>query len=193
PPATAPSGTRLGRANCSRWTARSSSDRAGNSQRLPAGGGRRKAGPTGPAKPRRPVCAPRFLVSSFYCRPREEHSMFSRNRWGIFLACAAAVAISTPPARADGRIDPDTVIAIPHGTFGGVKYVRYEAMFEGVASGHHPYRVPCQIIAPLEPEDNRGLVLFDWINTTGVSLGGSEIPLARYMITDDFLFGVGAA
>src|SRR5262249_5357183 len=77
--------------------------------------------------------------------------------------------------------------------FSGVKYVRYEAMFEGVASGHHPYRVPCQIIAPLEPEDGSGLVLFDWINTTGVSLGGSEIPLARYMITDDFLFGVGAA
>src|SRR5262245_7110232 len=119
--------------------------------------------------------------------------MFSRIRCAIFVAGVVALGITAPPALAAGRIDSDTVIVIPHGTFGGVKYVRYEAMFEGVTADRHPYRVPCQIIAPVEPEDGCGLLLFDWINSTGVALGGAEIPLARYMMTDAFLFGGGLA
>src|SRR5262245_63866108 len=101
----------------------------------------------------------------------------------ITAAAVLAVAVAAPSARGAGRIDPDTLIATSHGTFGGVKYVRYEAMFQGVTSDRHAYRVPCQIIAPRVPEDGSGLVLFDWINTTAVQAGGTEAPLARYMMT----------
>src|SRR4051812_11630901 len=74
----------------------------------------------------------------------------------------AATAVASP-ARAAGRIDANTVVAIPHGKFSGVQYTRYEAMFEGVSSNGRPYRVPCQIIAPLRPRDGSGLLLFDWL------------------------------
>ncbi|HJZ54550.1 MAG TPA: hypothetical protein VKE74_06305, partial [Gemmataceae bacterium] len=119
--------------------------------------------------------------------------MFLPHRFLLAVAATvAAFAVQTSPAHAAGAIDPRTVIAIPHGTFGGVKYVRYEAMFAGVTSDRHRYRVPCQIIAPQRPEDGCGLVVFDYLNTTAVEVGGTEAPLARYMMTDDFLFG-GAA
>src|SRR5262249_6632136 len=111
----------------------------------------------------------------------------------IVVTGLAAFAITAPPAFAAGRFDSDSVIVIAHGTFGGVKYVRYEAMFQGLTSDRHPYRVPCQIIAPAMLEDGRGLVLFDWLNTTTVEVGGKEVPFARYMMTDDFLFDAGAA
>jgi hypothetical protein len=52
------------------------------------------------------------------------------------------------PSMAAGHIAASTMITIPHGTFRGVQYTQYEAMFEGVTPNHHPYRVPCQIVAP---------------------------------------------
>ncbi len=67
------------------------------------------------------------------------------------------------PSSADGQIDAITLIAVPHGTYCEVEYTRYEAMFDGVSSVGQPYRVPCQIIAPLDPQDGRGLFLFDWL------------------------------
>lgn len=111
----------------------------------------------------------------------------------VFTATAVALAASSQTACAFGRIDPDTLIAIPHGTFNGVPYARYEAMFEGVSSKRGPYRVPCELIVPLFPEDNSGLVLFDWINRTSVFVLGQDLPFGRYMLTDDFLFGGGAS
>ena len=101
-------------------------------------------------------------------------------------------AVVASPSSAAGRIDANTVIAIPHGTFSGVQYTRYEAMFEGMSSNKRPYRVPCQIIAPSHPSDGSGLLLFDWlVRSTIVTAVGQEQADARYTMTDDFLFGRG--
>ena len=72
---------------------------------------------------------------------------FSFRTMLIPAAFVVVSAIAVPPCSAAGRIDAKTLIAIPHGTFDGVAYVRYEAMFDGVSSNKRPYRVPCQIIA----------------------------------------------
>ena len=111
----------------------------------------------------------------------------------LVLAAVVMVAIAVAsPSRAAGRIDASTVIATPHGTFNGVQYTRYEAMFKGVSSNRRPYRVPCQIIAPRHPSDGSGLLLFDWlVPSTIVTAVGQEQADARYTLTDDFLFGLG--
>jgi len=106
------------------------------------------------------------------------------------LAIATTAAVS--PSQAAGHIDANTVIAIPQGTFSGVQYNRYEAMFEGITSNNRPYRVPCQIIAPLHPNEGRGLLLFDWlVRSTVFTLVGQEQADARYTMSDAFLFGLG--
>ena len=49
------------------------------------------------------------------------------------LIHAVVVMITTAvasPSRAAGQIDASTVIAIPLGTFNGVRYKQYEAMFD---------------------------------------------------------------
>ena len=48
-----------------------------------------------------------------------------------------------------------TLVSAPLGTFSGVKYTRYEAMFEGQSSNGRPYRVPCQIVTPRRPGSGR--------------------------------------
>ena len=111
------------------------------------------------------------------------------------LFYAVVVMITTAvasPSRAAGHIDCSTVIAIPLGTFNGVQYMRYEAMFDGVSSNKRPYRVPCQIIAPLHPRKGRGLLLFDWLVPSVIPTAiGQEQADARYVMTDNFLFGFG--
>ena len=97
-----------------------------------------------------------------------------------------------PSARAEGFIDESTLVEVSHGNFGGVSYVRYEAMFEGVTSNKRPYRVPCQIIAPANSGEGSGLLLFDWlVVSTIVTAVGQEQADARYTMTDEFLFGPG--
>lgn len=109
------------------------------------------------------------------------------------LAAATLVSLSgTVRSSVAGGIDADTLVSAPHGTFNGVEYVRYEAMFDGVTSNNRPYRVPCQIIAPLHPDDGSGLLLFDWlVPSTIVTAVGQEQADARYAMTDEFLFGLG--
>jgi len=108
----------------------------------------------------------------------------------VIAAAVTAFTASAPPVRAAGSIDANTVVVIPHGTFGGVKYNRYEAMFQGVSSAKRAYRVPCQIIAPADPADGSGLCLFDWLNGTTIFTAiGHEWPIARVAMTGDFLFG----
>ncbi len=110
----------------------------------------------------------------------------------IHALVVGVTAVVASPSRAAGRIDANTVIAIPHGAFNGVQYTRYEAMFEGVTSNRRPYRVPCQIIAPRHPSDGSGLLLFDWlVRSTVFTAVGQEQADARYTMTDDFLFGLG--
>ena len=111
-----------------------------------------------------------------------------------FLHAAGAVitTVVASPCSAAGRIDANTVIAIPHGTFNGVPYTQYEAMFAGVTSNGRPYRVPCQIVTPTNPQAGRGLLLFDWLVPSTISTAvGQEQADARYTLTDDFLFGRG--
>jgi hypothetical protein len=101
---------------------------------------------------------------------------------------------SISPSRAAGQIDATTVVSVPHGTFKGVKYSRYEAMFAGKSSNGRPYRVPCQIIAPRDPSKGSGLLLFDWlVRSTAFTIVGQEQADARYTMTDGFLFGLGVS
>ena len=112
----------------------------------------------------------------------------------ILLHAAVAVIATAvaSPCKAAGHIDASTVIAIPHGTFSGVQYTRYEAMFDGVSSQGRAYRVPCQIIAPLRCNERRGLLLFDWLVPSTIPTAvGQEQADARYAMTDAFLFGRG--
>jgi hypothetical protein len=112
----------------------------------------------------------------------------------LLTAVVIAAAAAASPARAAGRIDANTLVAAPHGTFSGVPYARYEAMFEGVTSNGRPYRVPSQIIAPVRPSDGSGLLLFDWlVRSTIVTAVGQEQADARYTMTDGFLFGLGVS
>jgi hypothetical protein len=102
------------------------------------------------------------------------------------------MAALATPARAAGHIDAGTLVKASHGTFGGVRYTRYEAMFMGVTSNNRPYRVPCQIIAPTIPTQGSGLLLFDWlVRSTIETAVGQEQADARYTMTDAFLFGRG--
>ena len=115
---------------------------------------------------------------------------------GLLVLSAAALfaAATAPPARATGGIDASTLVSTPHGTFDGVAYQRHEAMFAGVTSNNRPYRVPCQIIAPLDPGDGNGLLLFDWLVPSTIPTAvGQEQADARYTLTDEFLFGLGAS
>jgi len=109
------------------------------------------------------------------------------------LPAGHASAPAAPPS-AGGQIDPDTWVSAPLGTFAGVAYTRYEAMFAGVTNNQHPYRVPCQIIAPTNPAEGAGLLLFDWlVPSTIPTLVGQEQADARYTLSDAFLFGRGVS
>jgi hypothetical protein len=119
--------------------------------------------------------------------------MHAALRTALVLLVATSVATADPsPARGAGRIDPDTLVAAPHGEFNGVEYTRHEAMFEGVTPNGRAYRVPCQIIAPATSGDGSGLLLFDWlVPSTILTALEQEQADARYTMTDEFLFGLG--
>src|SRR5688572_25418503 len=105
----------------------------------------------------------------------------------MFVCMTVVTAALASPARAAVRIDAGTVVKVSHGTFGGVRYTRYEAMFAGVTSNQRPYRVPCQIIAPTLPAHGSGLLLFDWlVRSTIATAVGQEQADARYTLTDEF-------
>ena len=110
----------------------------------------------------------------------------------IFTLTAAVAIAST--SFAAGHIVPSTLVSAPQGTFNGVPYTRYEAMFNGVTSNGRPYRVPCQIIAPVRPRSGSHLLLFDWLvpSTIGTAVGQEQAD-ARYTMSDNFLFGTGAS
>ena len=112
----------------------------------------------------------------------------------ILLHAAAAVVATAvaSPCSAAGRIDASTLVSAPHGAFNGVNYVRYEAMFAGPTSNGRTYRVPCQVIAPSVPAQGSRLLLFDWlVRSTLTTAVGQEQADARYIMKDDFLFGLG--
>jgi hypothetical protein len=111
----------------------------------------------------------------------------------LFHVAAAVIATAiASPCSAAGRIDSSTLVSRSHATFNGVRYIRYEAMFAGVTPNNRPYRVPCQIIAPANPQQGNGTLLFDWlVPSTLTTAVGQEQADARYIMKDDFLFGLG--
>ncbi len=120
------------------------------------------------------------------------HASF--RKLSLLPAAFAATLAVAPPAGATGRIDAATLVSAPQGTFNGVAFTRYEAMFQGVTPNNRPYRVPCQIIAPTQPGQGSGLLVFDWlVSTTILTTVGQEQADARYTLTDEFLFGLGAS
>ena len=112
----------------------------------------------------------------------------------ITAAAALGATMSALPSHAAGRIDHATLIAVPHGTFRGVQFTRYEAMFEGITPNNRPYRVPCQIITASDPSKGSRLLLFDWLcPSTMFTALGQEQAIGRFTLTDEFLFGQGAS
>src|SRR5689334_3128623 len=66
-------------------------------------------------------------------------------------------------------------------------------MFQGITSNGRAYRVPCQIVAPQHAGQGSGLLLFDWLVPSTIPTAvGQEQADARYTLTDDLLFGMGA-
>lgn len=117
---------------------------------------------------------------------------FSLSEWIWRCAAVAAAIAAISSASAAGRIDGGTLVQVSHGQFNGVQYTRYEAMFAGVTSNNRAYRVPCQIIAPADPAQGSGTLLFDWlVPSTLTTAVGQEQADARYIMKDDFLFGLG--
>jgi hypothetical protein len=107
------------------------------------------------------------------------------------LVCAGPASAQSTPT---GHIDPATWVSTSQGTYAGVPYSRYEAMFEGVTSNNRAFRVPCQIIAPTNSAQGSGLFLFDWLVPSTIPTAvGQEQADARYILTDEFLFGQGLA
>jgi hypothetical protein len=94
-------------------------------------------------------------------------------------------------AEAAGRLDADTLIRRDLGRFGGIDYVEFQAMFEGLTSNRHAYRTPCQIIAPASTAQGSGLLFFDWPNIGGFAVLQRDLIVYRLALTDEFLFGQG--
>jgi len=122
---------------------------------------------------------------------------FARHLLRLFLPVVLALLFGGHAAAQwipKGQIDPSTWVSAPQGNFDGVAYTRYEAMFEGVTARQRPFRVPCQIIAPTNPAQGSGLLLFDWLVPSTIPTAvGQEQADARYTLTDEFLFGQGLA
>ncbi len=112
----------------------------------------------------------------------------------IPILTSSTVGAASAQSAPTGRIDPDTWVSAPLGTFAGVAYTRHEGLFEGLTSNGRPFRVPCQIVAPANPGEGSGLMLFDWLVPSTIPTAvGQEQADARYTLTDEFLFGRGVA
>lgn len=112
----------------------------------------------------------------------------------VRLLCVFLAVSSACTALGSGQLDPLTLVSAPHGTFNGVAYTRFEAMFDGFTSNGRHYRVPCQIITPQNPLQGRRLLLFDWLVPSTIPTAvGQEQADARYTMTDAFLFGYGVS
>ncbi len=105
---------------------------------------------------------------------------------------SATVLLAGQALAMPGHIDASTWVSTSHGSFNGVAYTRYEAMFAGTTHLNRPFRVPCQIIAPSNPTQGSHLLLFDWLVPSTIATAvGQEQADARYTMTDAFLFGRG--
>ena len=138
----------------------------------------------------------RELVKSYVTHNNTKNNTMKKQIPKIKTLIHAAVAVLAiavaSPCSAAGRIDANTLVSAPHGTFGGIQFTRYEAMFDGLTSNGRRYRVPCQIITPANPAQGSRTLLFDWlVLSTLFTAVGQEQADARYIMKDDFLFGLG--
>src|SRR2546429_9625454 len=74
------------------------------------------------------------------------------------LALAAATLLSALPASADGALGSPAATQV--GTFGGIAYVQYDGVFEGLTSTG-AYRVPYRVTAPTDRRLANGTVLVE--------------------------------
>ena len=113
---------------------------------------------------------------------------------GLALSVATLAGTASAVSGPHGQIDSTSLVATPLGSYGGVAYTQYGAMFDGVTSNNRPFRVPCQIVAPTNPVQGSGILLFDWlVPSTIPTIVGQEQADARYTLGDEFLFGRGIA
>jgi hypothetical protein len=83
------------------------------------------------------------------------------------------------------------------GPFRGKSYREVQATMEGVAPGG-AYSVPLVLAYPQAAADHNGFAIVDVVNTVTIGreewvLGGQPLPLARFHMGDEFLFGKGNA
>lgn len=98
------------------------------------------------------------------------------------LAPAPRHVASTPPSGAEDRLG--TPVVTPIGSFGGIRYVQYDGVFEGETSTGR-FRVPYRISAPADPDRANGTALVEPPHFV-VGLGALNVYLRR-----DFLFRQG--
>ncbi|WP_409470303.1 alpha/beta hydrolase domain-containing protein [Streptomyces sp. HC307] len=97
-------------------------------------------------------------------------------------ALAPRHTVSSPQGGAEDRLsDP---VVTPLGSYGGIRYVQYDGVFEGETSTGR-FRVPYRISAPADPNRTNGTALVEPSHFV-VGLGALNVYLRR-----DFLFRQG--
>ena len=111
-----------------------------------------------------------------------------RNRSSILTAAVAVIALGAAPGAVHAATDDHLSHphATPIGSFGGIRYIQYDGIFEG-ATSTGAYRVPYRITAPADPHRGNGTVLVEPPHFAG-GLGTLDFDLGR-----DFLLGRGFA
>ncbi|CAL9335785.1 hypothetical protein SUDANB105_00167 [Streptomyces sp. enrichment culture] len=98
------------------------------------------------------------------------------------LGAASRHPVSNPQGGTEDRLgDP---VVTPLGSFGGIRYVQYDGVFEGETSTGR-FRVPYRISAPADPDRANGTAVVEPPHF-GVGLGALDVYLRR-----DFLFRRG--
>ncbi|WP_407840649.1 alpha/beta hydrolase domain-containing protein [Streptomyces sp. DSM 116496] len=145
-------------------------------------------------------------LSPGHSHPLPQPGRFRRTRLGLWALLLAALMPALPAAGAqavprhptssealhdagnppqggtEDRLGRPTTT--PLGSFGGIRYVQYDGVFEGRTSTGR-FRVPYRISAPAEPHRSNGTVLVEPPHF-GVGLGALNVYLGR-----DFLFRRG--
>jgi Alpha/beta hydrolase domain len=115
-----------------------------------------------------------------------------------FLLGAVPVLSVVSPSPARAEITGLTVQSAKDiGPFQGKPYREVEAQLKGTAPGGG-YSVPVTLAFPKQASDHNGFAIVDVFNTVTVGdkkwfPGGRAFPVARFQMSEDFLFGTGHA
>jgi hypothetical protein len=102
----------------------------------------------------------------------------------VRLATVAAFLVTALSLARAEAASFEEVNSVPFGTFGGVEYVLHAGRFTGETS-RGPFRVPFEIVAPADPADGNGRVLFEPPHFLYRAAGRSDV------IGPELLFGRG--